>query len=186
MGQSAIEEIHCNQYEGTQLILVKQVIAPTPHLLCQPHRLYCVFMLDSNSLLFYLMFSCFFPPFSLIFLCFLCFCPMLFTPEMRSSKYSSKWCGFLSCCLCPSVSVSACLFPACWLLFPSAFGSFSSLHFWFLFSSVLFFFFSFLFFFFPCHFWGSQSWGCLSCLSVTGRYTCQSLWLTDISTALIN
>lgn len=29
---------------------------------------------------------------------------------------------------------------------------------------------------------GSQSWGCLSCLSVTGRYTCQSPWLT----ALIN
>lgn len=35
---------------------------------------------------------------------------------------------------------------------------------------------------FSCHFWGSQSWGCLNCLSVTGRYACQSLWLT----ALIN
>lgn len=29
-------------------------------------------------------------------------------------------------------------------------------------------------------FWGSQSWGCLSCLFVTGRYTPQSLWLTAL------
>lgn len=85
---------------------------------------------------------------------------MLFTPEIRSSKYSSKWCGFLSCCLCPSVA--ACFFPACWLL-----CFIFSLHFGFT-----------LFLFISCHLWGLQSWGCLNCLSVTGRYTCQLLWLT--------
>lgn len=82
-------------------------------------------MLESNSLLFIFCFLAFFFLFVLFFYVFflLYFCPMLFTPEMRSSKYSSKWCGFLSCCLCPSVSV--CMpFSACWLLFPSAFGSF--------------------------------------------------------------
>lgn len=88
---------------------------------------------------------------------------------MRSSKYSSKWCGFLSCCLCPRVS--ACLFLPAGLLLPLV-QFLPSLLIWF--GSVSLFFF--------CHLWGSQSWGCLSCLSVTGRYRCQSLWLT----ALIN
>ena len=77
-------------------------------------------------------------------------------------------CGFLSCCLCPSVS--ACLFLPVGFSFLRSFFSLSP--FWF----------RLVPFVFSSHFWGSQSWGCLSCLSVTGRYTCQSPWLT----ALIN
>lgn len=91
-----------------QLPLVKRVTAPTP--ICCGSLIDCTVFLCwrvthcflSFVFLFFFLLSCFF-----IFF-FLYFCPMLFTPEMRSSKYSSKWCGFLSCCLCPSVS--ACLF----------------------------------------------------------------------------
>lgn len=89
---------------------------PPPRLPCQPHRLYCVFfLLESNSLLFNVN-------------------AMLATPEMRSSQYSSKWCGFLS--RCPGPSVPACRFlPVCLFLsllafrfifcFPSLFILFS-------------------------------------------------------------
>lgn len=103
MGQSAIQEVCCNQYKGTQLPLVKQ--APTP--IC------CASLIDCTVFLCWRETHCFLSFVFLLFFLFvlfflLYFCPMLFTPEMRSSKYSSKWCGFLSCCLCPSVS--ACLF----------------------------------------------------------------------------
>lgn len=103
---------------------------PPPHLPCQPHRLYCVFfLLESNSLLFNVN-------------------AMLATPETSSSRYSSKWCGFLS--RCPGPSVPACRFlPVCLFFF---FVSFSlSVHFscflslFILFSSC----FNFFFFFIP-------------------------------------
>lgn len=129
-------------------------------------------MLESNSLLFIFCFLVFFllSCFSFLFF-FYCFV-LYFCPEMRSIKYSSKWCGFLSCCLCPSVSACFILPVDFSFLLPLVHGL----------PSLLFFCLVQFFFFVSCHFWGSQSWGCLSCLSVTGRYTCQSLWLT----ALIN
>lgn len=106
-------------------------------------------MLDSNSLLF-----------TFCILAFVCalFCVSVncCVLQMRSSNYSTKWCGFLSGCLCLSVSLSVCLCMTC----PSC-------------RLVL-----CLVFFFPtsllvCVFLscvGSQSRGCLSRLSVTGQY----------------
>lgn len=123
---SVIQKVCCNQYKGTQLPLGEWVTAPTP--IC------CVGLIDCTVFLCWRETHCFYRLFSLLF-CLIfcpflfCFCPMLFTPEMRSSKYSSKWCGFLSCCLCQSFS--ACLFlPAVSLSF--CFWFIFSLRVWFL------------------------------------------------------
>ena len=131
-------------------------------------------MLESNSLLFIFCFLGFFS-FCLVFLFFSFFIVLFYIS-------AQKW-GLLNIAVS---DVASCLAVFVHLSLHAFSCLLTSLSFclWFIVSLRFFlvWFSFFFFFFFSCHFWGSQSWGCLSCLSVTGRYTCQSLWLT----ALIN
>lgn len=93
-----------------------------PHLLCRPHRLYCVFMLESNSLLlsfvFFTFLSCFFVPFDFVSVQ----CCLLQKWGLVNIAVSD-----VASCLAVFVSLSLSLhaFFCLLFLFPSAFGSFS-------------------------------------------------------------
>lgn len=164
MGQSAIQEVCCNQYRGTQLPLVKRVTAPTP--IC------CASLIDCTVFLCWRVTHCFLSFF------FFFFCLVIFIILFCISVCCllQKWglvniaVSDVASCLAVFVRLSPHAFSC--LSASLSFVHFSPFRFWFCLVPFV----------FSSHFWGSQSWGCLSCLSVTGRYTCQSLWLT----ALIN
>lgn len=161
MGQSAIQEVCYNQYRGT--IAISQTSYSThPHLLWQPHRLYCVFMLESNSLLFIFCFLVFFP--FVLFFYFLFFCISVQCCLLQKWGLVNIAVSDVASCLAVFVRLSLHAFSC--LLASLSFCLWFVFSLRFLFGSVL----------FSCHFWGSQSWGCLSCLSVTGRYTCRYGW----------
>lgn len=154
-----MKQVCCDQCTHT----ISQTSYHTPHWLCQPFWLYCVFMLTVTHCFLSFLFSCFF-----LFSSF----PLFF------KIYISVRCCLLQKWGLVNIAVSdvaSCLAVVVCLYLHAFSCLLASVSFWprfispFWFCSVP---------FFSCHFWGSQSWGCLSCLSVTGRYTCKPLRLT--------
>lgn len=172
-------KVCCNEYKGTQLPLAKWVTAPTP--IC------CASLIDCTVFLCWRVTHCFFYLF--FFFTFLSYFFFLYFVSVQCCLLQ-KWglvniaVSDVASCLAVFVSLSLSLHA---FILPAGFSFLLLLiHFLPLHSISVYFLFVGLFELFwggfSCHFSGSQSWGCLSCLSVTGRYTCQSVWLT----ALIN